>query len=948
MSETEVETLCALGDHQLAPLFWDAELVHQDSAWCSHIPFANWIVGAAAPRVFVELGSHTGVSYLSFCNAVERWQLATKCFAVDTWRGDQHAGYYGDDVYAALSEQNQRRFPSFSNLIRSTFDDALAFFADGSIDLLHIDGLHTYHAVRQDFENWLPKLSDRAVVLFHDTNVRRDDFGVWRLWAELSGRYPSFEFLHGFGLGVLGVGGNVPPAVAALWHGTDPVVLRSRFAFLGARWEAERLTKEHAEGAQYAVVIEEHAAQRLAEAQRSAQATIDSLTQDLQAQCVASKATQESTADRLADLQAQSVALATLQERLAAAERDAARCRVELEGLQLAVTRERINLRKTVRDAELETAVMRESTARQTRARFLTEARLRSAQRHVAALQEGFGWPILQAINGFDTRLPVIRRGLRAGWWLVTGQLRQRRQDHAARGQARLAEAQAQVAKAAKIRESGLFDTAYYLDLYPDAANSGMLPELHYAVVGSLEGRRPGPDFDPDFYVTTYLDVAQSDTEPLLHYIDHGRLEGRRPLPMVLDRLPELTDDRPSRESELGEPTVRMLLERQFAALRPLPVYQNPNEARSIIILTDSIGPQSLFGGVGTAMVVGTLMARRLGCKLRVATRMDAPDGHAYGEVRAANKLGVDVSSEFIYVPLDGSKPLSVGPCDVIVTTSWWTTRSAMRSLGTQQIIYLIQEDERMFYAFGDERLRCTEVLNDERLRLLINTEALFGHLDCGPNALPGIKERGAWFTPAFPSIPVPQWDEDRPKRNFFFYARPHNQRNLFWRGLEAIEAALEKGVLDGTRWNFYFVGKDIPKMVLPGGYEPIVVSGMSWANYAAFVSTMDLGLSLMDTPHPSYPPIDLAAGGAVVVTSMHGAKVNLDHWSRNIICAPPTVEGLVDGLRRGVALASDMKWRKANHAANAIGTDWHAALQPALERLLPLTPSTGLALRDA
>ena len=233
------DTLTVLSDPCLDPLFWRAERLGVPSAWWQHVPFAHWVVCATAPRVLVELGTHTGVSYAAFCQAVAREGLATRCHAVDTWRGDAHAGAYGNEVLDELRSFHDERFSAFSTLLQCTFDEALDHFEDASIDLLHIDELHTYQAVRYDFESWLPKLSDRAVVLFHDINERRGDFEVWRLWAELRRQYPAFEFVHGHGLGLLAVGPDVPPVVAALCELTDPpavAVIRARFARLGERW----------------------------------------------------------------------------------------------------------------------------------------------------------------------------------------------------------------------------------------------------------------------------------------------------------------------------------------------------------------------------------------------------------------------------------------------------------------------------------------------------------------------------------------------------------------------------------------------------------------------------------------------------------------------------------------------------------------------------------------
>lgn len=173
------------------------------SAWLGHRKFAYDLVRNLQPKTFVELGTHYGASFFSMCQAVKDGGIDAKGYAVDTWTGDPHSGGFGSAVYEEVHSIADGFYPEIAVLLRKTFDEALHEFEKGSINLLHIDGYHTYEAVKHDFDTWLPKLADNGVILLHDIMVRHSNFGVYRLWEELKAQYPAAQFEHWHGLGVV-------------------------------------------------------------------------------------------------------------------------------------------------------------------------------------------------------------------------------------------------------------------------------------------------------------------------------------------------------------------------------------------------------------------------------------------------------------------------------------------------------------------------------------------------------------------------------------------------------------------------------------------------------------------------------------------------------------------------------------------------------------------------
>ncbi len=191
-------------------LFSEPRRVADTSYWKEHIPFGMWLVSVLKPQVLVELGTYYGDSYCAFCQAVEEQQLGTRCYSVDVWKGDVSTNEYTKDLFEDLRKYHDDLYNSFSELLICSPEEALSRFEDGAIDLLHIDGAHTYHAIRQSFESWLPKVSRRGVVLIHNTNTKEHVPGVKLYFDEIKLSYSYFEFLCGYGLSMVIVGEGIP------------------------------------------------------------------------------------------------------------------------------------------------------------------------------------------------------------------------------------------------------------------------------------------------------------------------------------------------------------------------------------------------------------------------------------------------------------------------------------------------------------------------------------------------------------------------------------------------------------------------------------------------------------------------------------------------------------------------------------------------------------------
>ena len=289
-----------------------------------------------------------------------------------------------------------------------------------------------------------------------------------------------------------------------------------------------------------------------------------------------------------------------------------------------------------------------------------------------------------------------------------------------------------------------------------------------------------------------------------------------------------------------------------------------------------------------------------------------------------------------------------------MIATHWTVAHvaaAALPQLRHPRFLYLIQEYEPFIFPMGSAGALCrrsyelphagmfsTDLLRDWFAKHRVGVYA--------EGAEAGDAASVSFSNAITPVGPVEEAAlRRREARRLLFYARPeeHAARNLYEIGAMALDRVLAEGRFKG--WELIGVGtvQGGSELILPrSGRTLRLEPRSSQSDYAALLRSADAGLSLMYTPHPSLPPIEMAAAGMPTVTNTFENKDTgaLAAISANLIAAEPTVEGVATALEDAESRSERLAERAAGSHVNW-PSRWEDSLNDAVmaevERLLAI-----------
>jgi glycosyltransferase involved in cell wall biosynthesis len=476
-----------------------------------------------------------------------------------------------------------------------------------------------------------------------------------------------------------------------------------------------------------------------------------------------------------------------------------------------------------------------------------------------------------------------------------------------------------------------LFDTSFYVEQNPTAAASGVNPLVDFLLSGARAGRNPHPSFDTAFYLEQNPDLAAAGVNPLIHYVTSGAREGRRTMPQVAVRLHDYTPP----EGLL--PWFTPLRLRVSDALATTP---------RLNVLLPGLAMKHMSGGPNTAIALACALAAN-GVGIRFVSTdaaIDADSAPFWEHVRTLARTDRLPAHMALVDAHDRTRATPIGANDLFMATAWWTAQQAKyatRLTRQHTFLYLIQDYEPLLHAASTQYALASETYELPHLPI-INTSLLHEFLTShriGRFRDEAFARSALVFEPALDRTIFHPRMAPRPdtRRRLLFYARPTNGlRNLFELGVAALQKAVADGVFEREDWQFLGMGEPFAPVALGSDAVLRPAEWVSLEGYARQMRESDVLLSLMLSPHPSYPPLEMAASGGVAVTSTFENKTaeRLASLSPNIIGVPPTIESIAAGLADAVRRLA-RRDERLRDAHIALPGDWSESFSPIVPRLL-------------
>jgi O-antigen biosynthesis protein len=110
-------------------------------------------------------------------------------------------------------------------------------------------------------------------------------------------------------------------------------------------------------------------------------------------------------------------------------------------------------------------------------------------------------------------------------------------------------------------------------------------------------------------------------------------------------------------------------------------------------------------------------------------------------------------------------------------------------------------------------------------------------------------------------------------ERRILVYGRPTVSRNAFEVICEALFRWQQREPVTASRWRIISLGEEFdPRWTVP--VQNIEIGGKATLeDYADHLNRAAVGISLMLSPHPSYPPLEMAEAGVLAITNKYGCK---------------------------------------------------------------------------